>query len=380
MGITISIAGGGAAVGFDWGAAIVLGISAIVAANNRNRGNNNEDDISSRVMQNLRENLTGREELTQTIYQSQGYKRSNNVSLLSPPPILPLNNCHLTGREELTQTIYQSQDYKRSNNVSLLSPPPILPLNNCPIFDKKEEDKNINSIEIRNDRFFGYGNLDFDNYVKFKVFCPPSSQNIIVPLEYKPKYTNSSFCFKPIIDIIKIAGESHITDLLIENIRNRSYNWNEKMDPEILKKFQNKNLSEINRIKIFNKICTTYNIIEKSVKITSIIMDENKKKSHKELEVSSEGIKIAAHHYFCKNYFLKTLKKVLLGMKKVKKIYNDLIPFKCAKIGLEVGIVGTVGTGIFITYLFDCLIEGVCNISTKELEKFIDECEKKKKN
>ena len=81
MGITISIAGGGAAVGFDWGAAIVLGISAIVAANNRNRGNNNEDDISSRVMQNLRENLTGREELTQTIYQSQGYKRSNNVSL-----------------------------------------------------------------------------------------------------------------------------------------------------------------------------------------------------------------------------------------------------------------------------------------------------------
>ena len=151
------------------------------------------------------------------------------------------------------------------------------------------------------------------------------------------------------------------------------------MDEKNFKIFRENNLDALHLkkggLKIFNGIMNFYDMGNKIYKINSIITDIEKKNSHKVVEVSLEGGKIAIKNYFLKHYFLNTLKNTQKGIKKINNIYKTSKLVKTAK-NLVKG--GSIGTGIVITLIYDELIEGTCNLLGRGLEKTIDKFEDKK--
>ena len=104
-------------------------------------------------------------------------------------------------------------------------------------------------------------------------------------------------------------------------------------------------------------------------------MDEDKKNSHKVVEVGAEAGKIAAKNYFVKKYFIKSLRATQKGVKNLNNIYKSSKIVKTAKFCVKGG---SIGTGIVITLIADALIEETCNLTAEGLKKVIDKLEDEK--
>lgn len=348
MGVTLSIAaGGGIVVAFDWGAAIALGVTAALgAAFGGQRNNETLNYVSDRI----RENLSGREELSQTIYQSEESKTYNEPFLIESSSI-PYNNSPIyepntEEKKEREKKIFEDDLFKYETNE----------LNESSLTGKNTNYPNKNTF------FRHLESNDFENYVRNKNFL-----------------LQDNFCSKT----IKTFGQDHITNLLIEKTRNHHYyqNWKNKkiMDNENFQIFREKNLNslhwKVEGARIFNKIMKTYDMIEKTDKISRILVDEDKKNSHKVVEVSAEVGKIAAKGYFTKQYFLKSLRAIQKGVKNLNNIYESSKIVKAAKFCVKGG---SIGTGIVITLIADALIEGACDLIAKGSKKVIDKLEDEK--
>ena len=168
--------------------------------------------------------------------------------------------------------------------------------------------------------------------------------------------------------------------MLIKKVRNQHYYLNLKnkkiLDPLNYEIIREKNLDQLHwkvrGIRIFNKIIKIYDIKERTEKIGKIILDEDKKNSHKAIELGAESGKIAAEKYFVKKYFINSLRATKKGVKEFKKFYNSSKIIK----GVLKG--GSIGSGIIITLIADMLIEGTCDLAAKGLKKTIDYFEDEK--
>ena len=352
MGITLSIAaGGGIVVAFDWGAVIALGVTtALGVAFGDRRNNVTLNYISDRTT----ENLSGREELSQTIYKSKESKNYDEPFLIESSSI-PYNNSliyepNTGGKKEGEEKIFEDDLFKYETNE----------LNKSLNIGKN------NNYSYKNTFFTYLESKDFENYVRNKQF--PSSSS--------PTYDIYS-------KTIGIFGQEHITNLLIEKTRNRRYylNWKNKkiLDQKNFNIFREKNLNSLHQkvkeIRIFKKIMYKYDMIEKTDKICRILMDEDKKNSHKVVEVGAEAGKIAAKNYFVKKYFIKSLRATQKGVKNLNNIYKSSKIVKTAKFCVKGG---SIGTGIVITLIADALIEETCNLTAEGLKKVIDKLEDEK--
>lgn len=352
MGVTISIAaGGGIVVGFNWGAAIALGVTTALGAAFGGRRNNRTLNL---ISERITENLSSREELIQTIYKSKESKYDDEPFLIESSSIpynhFPIYEPNTEDKKEREEKIFEDGLFKNETNE----------LNKSLIIGK-----NSNYL-YKNSFFTDLESKDFENYVRNKQF--PSS---------------SSFAYELCSKTIRAFGQDHITNLLIEKTRNHHYylNWKNKksMDQKNFNIYREKNLHQLHQkvkeIRIFNKIIKTYDMVEKADKICTILMDENKKNSHKVVEGGAEVGEIAAKNYFVKKYFIESLRATQNGVKKLNNIYKSSKIVKAAKFCVKGG---SIGAGVVITLIADALIEGACNLTAKGLKKVIDNLEDEK--
>ena len=78
MGLTFALVEGGITVGFNWGAAIALGATVILKSA---FGRRNNDDTLNDICDNITRNLSHREKLIQTIYESRGSRNNDDHHL-----------------------------------------------------------------------------------------------------------------------------------------------------------------------------------------------------------------------------------------------------------------------------------------------------------
>ena len=301
--------------------------------------------------------------MSQTIYQSRG-NRNNDETLLKWQSY---SSSHLSPiYEPCNEELGEEEEEKKEQKI----PEGCLVKNELNEIDNSPNSLGINTnISYKKSFFSDFESKDFENYVKYKA---------------SPSYSSST---NKIIDfgakLINTSGQDHITDLLIEKVRNHHYYLNLKnkkiLDPLNYKNFREQNLNllhlKVKGIKIFNKITKIYNITEKTYKISKIIMDEDKKNSHKVIEVGAEAGKIAGNKIFVKHYFMNSLRATKKGVNDFKKFYKSSKLIKGAKICLKGG---SIGAGIIITLIADELIEGSCDLAAKGLKKAIDYFEDEK--
>ena len=264
----------------------------------------------------------------------------------------PIIITNLSRNPQLTQTIYQSTPKRNDDNDGNLLWESFhfssnhLPL---PMNEEKEEDKKLEESSFKNE-------------------LSSSSENKAL------KFIGKG---------IETLGQDHITDLLIEKMRNKHYYLNYKnkkiMEPENFKGFREKNLTELSEkikgIKIFKNIMRRYDMIKKIHKIDSIMMDKKKKNSHKVVEVSSELGKSTLKYYFAKKYFIEILGKSQKGIKNIQKIYKTSKIVKATKFIVRAG---RIGIGIVITFIADEVIDGTCDLVCFGMDKIIDKFEDQK--
>ena len=374
MGITVTLVGeAGFSIGIDWGAAIGFGIMTAI----RHFSSNNQDENRTQLNNfayHIYNSFRGREEFTQTVYKSE--KSNYDESLFDTS-----SNYHY-----INQPYNREKEEEEEKEITFKGC-----LNNNEIneFDKSFYLPNHRVIGVNNFNLIGGGiknnnnfidleNMNFERYIRAKAFPSLNSSSNYTD---KNVWIESGFTFGK--KVINTSTQTHIIDLLIEKTIKNHYYLNSKnkkiMDEKNFKIFRENNLDALHLkkggLKIFNGIMNFYDMGNKIYKINSIITDIEKKNSHKVVEVSLEGGKIAIKNYFLKHYFLNTLKNTQKGIKKINNIYKTSKLVKTAK-NLVKG--GSIGTGIVITLILDELIEGTCNLLGRGLEKTIDKFEDKK--
>lgn len=345
MGITLTITGGGLAIGFNWGAAIGLGIACAIRALNSNN-NNGQSRISSNIANSVQTTLSGIGELTQTITEINfGKKKEDNDLLLSDSSsnisLIPDLNVHSSLQEEdEKEDVKEEQDEKEETG------------------DEKGE--------------IGNQNAEYINIPKVDAFIPNLYE----------KKENNKILEEIYKETISTFSGNHINKLIMNNAKNHSYYLNQKykkiLDPISYENFRKENLLELKQIRFLNKtinhIFKGYYYCYQADNISNILSDENKKISHKIVESSSELIKEPVKAYFIKKYFLKSLKNLKHGIKRGKELYNNAKIIKGIKIASSVS---TIGTGIILNVVVDEVIDIVSDLSTKAIEKGIDYLEEK---